>query len=135
MLISCFVESSLPYSRGWKRLARCLKMNSNKTSSDDILQFVRRHGYMIVPQSNPPNEIDKARTKRKRSAYSGKCPFKMELKDYIDRVPRFLSSATCVGCDVRCKPVTYTTRLLRRKCGNYWLWEEQDVQVAFVLEQ
>ena len=90
---------------------------------------------MVVPQSNPPTDIEQKKTKSKRSVYTGKCPFKMEVKDYVDAVPRFLSSATCGGCDVRCKPVTYTLRLLRRKCGNYWLWEEEDVRVAYVLEQ
>ena len=125
----------MPFSQTWTSLARCLHMGSNRTSSDDILQFVRRNGYMIVPQSNPPTETDEQKTKSKRSVYTGKCPFKMEVKDYIDTVPRFLSSATCRDCDVRCKPVTYTMRLLRRKCGNFWFWKQHDVQVAYILVQ
>lgn len=110
-------------------------MGSNRTSSDDILQFVRRHGYMIVPQSNPPTQVQGTKAPTKRAIYTGKCPYKIEVKDLIDAVPRFLNNATCSGCDVRCKPVTYSQQLLRRKCGDFWLWEEQDVRVAFVLEQ
>ena len=59
----------------------------------------------------------------------------MEVKDLIDTVPRFVSNATCHGCDVRCKPVVFTQRLLRQHCHDFWLWEEQDVRVAYVLEQ
>ncbi|XP_078368440.1 uncharacterized protein LOC144649331 [Oculina patagonica] len=135
LAIFCYAVTSLPYGQDWTTFARCLGMGSNKSSSDDILQFIRRYGYMVVPQSNPPTQMQGAKTKSKRSIYTGKCPFNMEVKDYIDTVPRFLSSAKCSGCDVRCKPVTYTLRLLRRKCGNYWLWEEHDVRVAYVLEQ
>ena len=110
-------------------------MRSTRTSPKDILRFIRGRGYMIVPQADPPTKLEKAKAPSKRSVYSGKCPFKMEVKDFVDAVPRFLSRATCSGCDVRCKPVTYTLRLLRRKCGNYWLWQEQEVRVAYVLEQ
>ncbi|XP_078367305.1 uncharacterized protein LOC144651243 [Oculina patagonica] len=138
LVISCLVVTSLPCGQNWSSLARCLRMGSNTTSSDDILQFVRRYGYMIVPQSNPPTQGQGTRVRRapsKRAIYTGKCPYQIQVEDFIDTVPRFLSNATCSGCDVRCKPVTYTLRLLRRKCGDYWLWEEHDVQVAFVLEQ
>ena len=108
---------------------------STVTSSNDILRFIRRRGYMIVPQSNPPTGIEQFKANSKRSVYSGKCPYQMEVKDFVDTVPRYLSYATCSNCDVRCKAVTYSMRLLRRKCGNYWLWEEQEMPVAYVLEQ
>ncbi|XP_078364953.1 uncharacterized protein LOC144649336 [Oculina patagonica] len=135
LLISYLVATSLAGRKEWRSLARCLQMSSTGTSPKDILRFIRHRGYMIVPQSNPATKIQEAKTPSKRSVYSGKCPFKMEVKDFFDAVPRFLSSATCRGCDVRCKPVTYTLRLLRKKCGNYWLWEEQEMRVAYVLEQ
>ena len=135
LLISCLIATSLCGRQNWRNLARCLQMSSTRTSPKVILQFIRHRGYMIVPQSNPPTQVHGAKTPRKRAIYSGKCPFKMEVKDFVDTVPRFLSNATCSGCDVRCKPVSYTLRLLRRKCGNYWLWEEQEVRVAYVLEQ
>ncbi|XP_020631473.1 protein Hook homolog 3-like [Orbicella faveolata] len=128
LLSLCLIAKSLPCGRDWTSLARCLQMPaSTGTSSNDILRFIRRRGYMIVPQSNPPTEIVKFKENSKRSAYTGRCPFKMEVKDFVDTVPRFLSYATCSKCDVRCKPVTYTMRLLRRKCGHYWLWEEHEI--------
>jgi len=135
LLISCLVTTSLCGRKNWRHLTRCLQISSTRTSPKDILQFIRRRGYMIVPQSNPPTQGQGAKTPSKRAIYTGKCPFKMEVKDFVDTVPRFLSNATCRGCDVRCKPVSYTLRLLRRKCGNYWLWEEQEVRAAYVLEQ
>ena len=134
MLISCLVVCSLPCGQDWTGLARCLHLGSNKTSSDDILRFIRRNGYMIAPPSNPPTQGQGANAQNKRSIYSGKCPYTFEVKDFVDTVPRFLVNATCSGCDIRCKPVSYTERLLRRKCGDYWLWEEQDIQVAYFLE-
>lgn len=135
LLISFLAATSLAGREDWRSLARCVQMRSTRTSPKEILRFIRGRGYMIVPQANPPSKLEKAKTPSKRSVYSGKCPFKMEVKDFVDAVPRFLSRATCSGCDVRCKPVTYTLRLLRRKCGNYWLWQEQEVRVAYVLEQ
>ena len=93
---------------------------------------VHRRGYMIVPPSNPPTQKQGSHTKR--SIYSGRCPFTFAVKDFIDTVPRFVSYATCSGCDVRCKAVPYTVSLLRRKCGDYWLWEERDIQAAYILE-
>lgn len=135
LLSLSLIAKSLPCGRDWTSLAHCLQMPaSTGTSSNDILRFIRRRGYMIVPQSNPPSEIVKFKANSKRSAYPGRCPFKMEVKDFVDTVPRFLSYATCSDCDFRCKPVTYTVKLLRRKCGNYWLWEEHEMRVAYVLE-
>lgn len=134
LLISCLVETTLCGQQNWRHLARCLQFSSNRTSPKRILQFILRHGYMIVPQSNPPTEEQEAMRLSKRAIYTGKCPFKMELKDFVHTVPRFLSNATCSGCDVRCRPISYTLKLLRRKCENYWLWEEQEVRVAYVLE-
>ena len=132
MLTSCVAVCSLLCSQNWSSLATCLGMDSNKTSSDDILRFIHRRGYMIVPPSNPPTQDQGSQ--KKRSIYSGKCPFTYAVIDFIDTVPRFVSNATCSGCDVRCKAVSYTVRLLRRKCGDYWLWEERDIQVAYILE-
>ena len=109
--------------------------NGSYSSSDDILHFIRRHGYMIVPSSNPPSQFQGRRTERKTSIYTGRCPFTFEVEDFVDTVPRFLSNAICRGCDDRCEPISYTQQLLRRKCGNYWLWEEQEVRVAYVFEQ
>ena len=105
---------------------------SQKSFSDDIIRFIHRRGYMIVPPSNPPTQ--KQGSYMKRSIYSGRCPFTFAVKDFIDTVPRFVSYATCIGCDVRCKAVPYTVSLLRRKCSDYWLWEEQDIQAAYILE-
>ncbi|RMX39446.1 hypothetical protein pdam_00007588 [Pocillopora damicornis] len=123
---------SLPCSKNWSRLATCLGMDLNKSFSDDIIRFIHRRGYMIVPPSNPPTQKQGSYTKR--SIYSGRCPFTFAVKDFIDTVPRFVSYATCSGCDVRCKAVPYTVSLLRRKCGDYWLWEERDIQAAYILE-
>ena len=125
---------SLPCSQNWSSLATCLNMDSSKTSSCDILRFIHRRGYMIVPPSNPPSQNRGRRSDTKRSIYSGKCPFKYTLIDFIDTVPRFVANATCSGCDVRCKAVPYTVRLLRKKCDDYWLWEERDIQAAYSLE-
>lgn len=134
LLVSCLVETALCGRQNWRHLARCLQLSSTRTSPKRILQFIRRNGYMIIPQSNPPTGEQGAMRPRKRAIYSGKCPFKMEVKDFVDTVPRFLSNASCSGCDVRCKPISYTLKLLRRKCENYWLWEEHEVRVAYVLE-
>lgn len=135
MLISCLIATSVPCGKNWTGLARCLRIGSKRTSSDDILKFIHRRGYMIVPQSNPLTQLQGVNGPSKRAIFTGKCPFQMQVKDFIDTVPRFLSNATCNGCDVRCRPVTYTHQLLRRQCGDYWLWEEQEVQVAYILEQ
>ena len=117
-LISCVAVCSLPCGQNRSGLSTCLDLGTNKTSSDDILQFIHRYGYMIVPQSNPPTQGKDSNTKR--SIFSRKCPFKYTLTDLVDTVPRFL--------------VLYTVKLLRRKCGDYWLWEEHEIQVAYVLE-
>lgn len=101
LLTSCVAVCSLSCSKNWSRLGTCLGMDLNKTSSDDIFQFIRRRGYMIVPLSNPPTQEQRPYTKR--SVYSGKCPFTYAVIDFIDTVPRFVPNATCIGCDVRCK--------------------------------
>jgi len=138
----CFVATSLPCGQDWSALASCLQMGATQTSSDDILKFIQSHGYLIVPQSILPPKVQltpKPRIKRAVSQppalFTGKCPYKIEVKDLIDTVPRFVSNATCKGCDVRCKPVVFTQRLLRKKCHDFWLWEDHDVRVAYVLEQ
>ena len=46
---------SLPCGQNWSRLATCLGMDLNKSFSHDIIRFIHRRGYMIVPPSNPPN--------------------------------------------------------------------------------
>ena len=132
-LICCSPASS-KRPQNWRHLARCLQVSSPRTSPKHILQFIRRHDYMIIPQSNPPTEERGAMRPSKRAIYSGKCPFKMEVKYFVDTVPRFLSNASCSGCDFRCKPIPYTLKLLRKKCENYWLGEEHEVRVAYVLE-
>ena len=136
------VTSSLPCGQDWSSLAGCLQMDATQTSSDDILKFIRNEGYMIVPPSNPPSKTPiPAPRRRKRAvgtnsnAYTGKCPYQFQVKDFIDTVPRFVSNATCQGCDVRCKPVVFTQRLLRKHCQDFWLWEEHDVRVAYYLDQ
>ena len=131
-LISCVAVCSLPCGQNRSGLSTCLDLGTNKTSSDDILQFIHRNGYMIVPQSNPPTQGKGSNTKR--SIFSGKCPFTYTLTDLVDTEPRFLGYTTYSGCDVRCKPVLYTVKVLRRKCSAYWLWEEHDIQVAYILE-
>ena len=100
MLTSCVAVCSLLCSQNWSSLATCLGMDSNKTSSDDILRFIHRRGYMIVPPSNPPTQDQGSRKNLKRSIHSGKCPFTYAVIDFIDTVPRFVSNATCSGCDV-----------------------------------
>ena len=117
-------------------------MDATQTSSDDILKFIRNEGYMIVPPSNPPSKTPiPAPLRGKRAvgtnsnAYTGKCSYQLQVKDFIDTVPRFVSNATCPGCDVRCKPVVFTQRLLRKHCQDFWLWEEHDVRVAYYLDQ
>ena len=132
MLSSCLAVCSLPCGQSWSGLSTCLDVGTNKTSSDDILQFIHRYGYMIVPQSNPPTQGKGSNTKR--SIFSGKCPFTYTLTDLVDTVPRFLGHATCSRCDVPYKPVLYTLKVLRGKCGDYSLWEEHDIQVAYILE-
>ena len=119
-LISCVAVCSLPCGQNRSGLSTCLDLGTNKTSSDDILQFIHRYGYMIVPHSNPPTQ--------------GKGSNTYTLTDLVDTVPRFLGHATCSGCDVRCKPGLYTVKVLRRNCSDYWLWEEHDIQVAYILE-
>ncbi|RMX39440.1 hypothetical protein pdam_00007584, partial [Pocillopora damicornis] len=98
LLTSCVAVCSLPCSQNLSSLATCLGMDSNKTSSDDILRFIHRRGYMIVPPSNPPTQDQGSR--KKRSIHSVKCPFTYAVIDFIDTVPRFVSNATCSGCDV-----------------------------------
>ena len=134
MTMSCLVVTSSPCGQDWTTLAKCLQIDHTGSSSDDILQFIGRHSYMIVPPSNPPTQFYRKRPMSRRSTYTGRCPFTFEVKDFFDTVPRFLSNATCEDCDDRCKPISYTQQLLRRKCGDYWLWEEQEVRVAYVLE-
>lgn len=127
--------TSLPCGQNRSALASCLQMDATQTSADDILTFIRSHGYMIVPPSNPPSKKTKRAVGGSPPLFTGKCPYKFEVKDFIDTVPRFVSNATCHGCDVRCKPVVYTQRLLRKGCLDFWLWEEKDVQVAYFLGQ
>ena len=48
------------------------------------------------------------------------------LTHFIDTVLRFLTIATCKGCNDHCKAILCTQQLLR---------EEKEMRVAFVLEQ
>ena len=128
-----------------RSLANCLKMGvpqQANVSSDDVLRFLHRRHYMIVPQSNPPQQIPpmlKAPSRKTRNVgASGKqntlrCPFKFEVIDYKETaVPRYLSAARCQGCNIHCRPVLYTHKLLFRKCRNYWMWTQKTLPVAFV---
>lgn len=100
--ISYLVTTSLARRNDRRTLASCLEMSSNHAKSPkDVLRFTLRRGYMIVPQSNPPAKIQE-KIRRQRSVYTGKCAFQMEVKDFVDTLPRLLTSATCSGCDVRC---------------------------------
>ena len=115
----------------WRGLANCLHIagagtlyRTNASFANDVLRFIHRNGFLIVPPSNPPtpqqikipalsktpgrNTRDLHASSRRRS--SNRCPFKITVVDFVNTVPRFLSKATCDGCDAHCKPVIYTHR-------------------------
>ena len=132
-------------SGNWRALANCLQMGvpqQANVSSNDVLRFIHRRHYMIVPQSNPPQQIPpmlKAPSRTTRNVASRtkpntlKCPFEIDVIDYKDKtVPRYLSAAKCEGCNVHCKPVMYTHKLLFKKCKNHWMWTQKTLSVAFV---
>ena len=138
----------------WRGLAKCLQIASagtvrrtNASFASDVLRFIHRNGYLIVPPSNPPTPqqiivppLSKTPGKNRRDLHSSvkqrssdRCPFNMTVVDFVNTVPRFLSKATCDGCDARCKPVMYTHQVLFNKCSDYWMWTEKTLEVAFVL--
>ena len=127
-----------------RSLANCLKMGVPQANltSNDVLRFIHQR-YMIVPQSNPPRPIPpmlKAPASRKTrnvgtssKTNKYKCPFKIVVIDYKEEtVPRYLSAAKCSDCNIRCKPVMYTHKVLFKKCKNYWMWTQKTLPVAFV---
>lgn len=128
-----------------RSLANCLKMGVRQqanVSSNDVLRFIHQHHYMIVPQSNPPQRIPpmlKAPSRKTRNVGTSgkqntlKCPFEIDVIDYKDEtVPRYLSAAKCPECNIHCKPVMYTHKVLFKKCKNYWMWTQKTLPVAFV---
>ncbi|KAL9987698.1 hypothetical protein ACROYT_G002045 [Oculina patagonica] len=85
-------------------------------SSNDVLRFIYRRQYMIVPQSNPPTPhqiIPTLNAPNRNTRGVGvadtlktHCPFEYQPVDNVDTVPRFLSQAICkdrvtVTCSVR----------------------------------
>ena len=137
----------------WRGLANCLQIASAGTIqrtkasfARDVLRFIHRNGYLIVPPSNPPTHqqmnipaLSKNLGRNRRDFHpsvkqhsSDTCPFNMAVVDFVNTVPRFLSKATCDGCDARCKPVMYTHQVLFNRCGNYWMWTQKTLEVAFV---
>ena len=62
------------------------------------------------------------------------CPFTYAVIDFIDTVPRVCSQCHIHWLRRPLQGIPYTVRLLRRKCGGYWLWEERDIQVGYFLE-
>ena len=143
------IFSSLPLKgarRNWRGLANCLQMGISQqtnVSSNDVLRFIRRHEYMIVPQSNPPTPHQilptlNAPNRNTRNVgvtdtwRNSRCKFDYQVIDYVDTIPRYLIKAICEGCDNRCKPVMYTHKLLFKKCKNFWMWTQKTLEVAFV---
>lgn len=149
-----FINTSLSVKknrRNWRGLASCLRIGTQKNrnvSSDEVLRFIHRNQYMIVPTSNPPTPqqtrpaFRPANRSTRDMSSSGadttrslKCPFTFQVKDFINTVPRFLSFASCPGCPGNCEPVMYTHRILLRNCKNFWLWTEKTLPTAFVWVQ
>ncbi|KAL9987699.1 hypothetical protein ACROYT_G002046 [Oculina patagonica] len=127
--------------RHWRGLANCLGMGVSQqanVSSNDILRFIRRRQYMIVSEPNQFSETLTANAPNRMTRSVGftlqtRCPFKYEIIDYVDTIPRFLVKAVCTKqCDSHCKPVMYPHKLLFRKCKNYWMWTQKTLAVAFV---
>ena len=123
-------------NRRLRGLANCLEMGVRQeanVSSYDVLRFINRHQYLIVSNSNPPT----SRKTRNVGAASAKwsiprCPFRTNVIEYLETVPRFFTAARCPGCGSHCKPVMYTHKVLIRKCKNYWRWTRKTLPVAFV---
>ena len=134
-----------------KGVANCLQMGipqNQNASSDEVLRFIHRNRFMIVPASNPPLPkqgrpvLRPAKRSTRDMSSSGdstrriaKCPFTFQVKDFRDTVPRFLSFARCSGCHSNCEPVMFTHQLLTNKCKSFWLWSEKTLPVAFVWVQ
>lgn len=131
LIVASLAQAKKGHPRNWRGLATCLQMQrADVSSAHDVLRFIHRHRYMIVPQSNLQTSQQNAPiTMPQRSS---RCPFTIEKVEDEDTVPRFLSRAICRGCDVNCKPVMYTHQLLFRKCKNYWTWTKKALPVAYV---
>ena len=152
-LVNAFSVTSLKKvkEKNWRGLANCLQLSragalqrTNESYASDVLRFIHRNGYMIVPPSNPPTlqqiivpALSTPSRKTRDASASAKpgtsrCPYKIEVVEDVRTIPRFMSKATCHGCDVRCKPVTYTHQVLFNRCRNYWMWTQKTLEVAFV---
>ena len=115
-------------------------------SAEEVLRFIRYwNQYLIVPASNPPMSQQERSTNRQANrntkdwsssvslnTSNTKCPFTFIVKDFVVTVPRFVTSASCPGCDSNCKPVMYAHKVLARKCKSVWLWTEKIIPVAYV---
>ncbi|KAJ7389190.1 hypothetical protein OS493_032994 [Desmophyllum pertusum] len=140
LIVASLSQAEKGHPRNWRGLATCLHMQrANVSSAHDVLRFIHRHRYMIVPLSNPPTSQQNAPINRNTRHLSGtpqrssRCPFTIEVVEDEDTVPRFLNRASCRGCDIKhCKPVMYTHQLLFRKCKNYWTWTKKALPVAYV---
>lgn len=118
-------------------------------SAEEVLRFIRyENQYLIVPASNPlmPQQERSANRKANRNTKgwsssvslntsNTKCSFTFEVKDFETTVPRFVTYASCQGCDSNCKPVMYVQKVLAWKCKSLWLWTEKTLPVAFVWVQ
>ena len=138
----------------WKAgLANCLQrvgagtmQRPNPLLGNDVLRLIHSNGYLIVPPSNPPTpqqinipDLSKTPGRNTRGLHgsakqpgSRRCPFNITVVDFENTVPRHLSEASCHGCDAHCKPVMYTHQVLFKKCGNYWIWTQKTLAVAYV---
>lgn len=137
-------HSTARSKRNWRALANCLslgKQGPRNVSSEDILRFIHRQKFMIVPPSNPPTreQIREANRRTRDSVSSNtqrwrsaNCPFEYDLKRFEDTLPKFVAYATCKKCDSRCKPVNYTHKFLFKECHNSWLWGQRTLPVAFI---
>lgn len=122
-------------NRRLQGLANCLQMGvpqQANVSSYDVLRFINRHHYLIVPKSNPPTSRKTRNVGTSAKWSTPRCPFTFNVIDYAETVPRFLTAARCPGCNFHCKPVMYTHYVLIRKCKNYWMWTRKTLPVAFV---
>lgn len=123
-------------NRRFRGLANCLQMGvpeQANVSSYDVLRFINRNQFLIVPISNPPTRRKTRNVGDSALKWSTpRCPFTFELIEYRETVPRYLTAARCPGCNPHCKAVMYTHNVLTRKCKNYWIWTKKTLPVAFV---
>ena len=121
----------------WRGLANCLRIASAGTIQRTKTSFARDVCASSTGMNIPALSKNLGRNRRDfhpsvKQHSSDTCPFNMAVVDFVNTVPRFLSKATCDGCDARCKPVMYTHQVLFNRCGNYWMWTQKTLEVAFV---